>query len=151
MLITTFPKEALLRLLSLNLRVVGVNYPRRTSPTIPTATTLDNEVLWTTEEMARNLEITEVSHIGLGLCLMDMTILNEIPDLWPLFAYETLPGKIEGVGEDIYFFRKLHAAGIPVHVDHALSWTIGHVHQQLLTNEHAWQQRDAYMASRSNR
>ncbi len=148
----TFPDEALLRLLGLNLRVVGVNYPRRTFPTWPTATTLKNEILWTTEEMARNQEITEVGHMGLGFCLMDMTVLNDLrsvsESIWPLFAHETRPGKTQAVGEDIYFFNKLRAARIPIHLDHALSWSIGHVHPKLLTNEDALREREAYIKSR---
>jgi hypothetical protein len=41
----------------------------------------------------------------------------------------------------MYFCRKLQKAGVPVHVDHALSWQIGHVHEIVLTNEHVEKQR----------
>jgi hypothetical protein len=43
----------------------------------------------------------------------------------------------EIVGEDVFFFRRLHEAGVSVHVDHALSWSIGHVHQRVLSNADA--------------
>ncbi len=154
----SFPPGALLRLLSLNLPVVGVNYPRRTFPTSPTAGTLDGEILWTTEEMARNGEVTQVGSIGLGFCLMDMTIFNSLharalaagkENFWPLFAYEILPGQIEGVGDDIYFFNRLQEAGIGIYVDHALSWSIAHAHQKMLTNSDALLQKDAFLAKRS--
>jgi hypothetical protein len=40
----------------------------------------------------------------------------------------------EIVGENVFFFRRLHEAGVPVHLDQALSWSSGHVHQRVLTN-----------------
>jgi hypothetical protein len=139
----TFPEEALLRLLMLNLRVVGVNYPRRTSPTYPSAFALDGKLIWTTEENAQAGEITPVSSLGLGFCLMDMTIFNDLEkqagregeeNMWPLFAYQIEPGQIEGIGEDKYFFDLLKRANVPVHLDHALSWSIGHFYPRLLRN-----------------
>ncbi len=154
-----FPPDALLRLLSHNLPIVGANYPRRASPNFPTAVGLDGKFLWTTEEMAWNGEISPVSGLGLGFCLMDMTVFKLLHDqaiaagkknFWPLFAFEAIPGQIEGVGEDIYFFRQLAAAGIGIHVDHALSWSIGHAHQKMLTNNEALAQKDSFPASPGN-
>ncbi len=147
-----FPPDALLRLLSHNLPVVGLKYPRRASPNYPTAVDLDGGFLWTTKEMARNGDISRVSGLGLGFCLMDMTIFDLLHEqaiaagkenFWPLFAYESIPGRIQGIGEDIYFFRQLTAAGIGIHVDHALSWAIGHAQQRMLTNEEALAQKPA--------
>jgi hypothetical protein len=151
-----FPPGALLRLLSLNLPVVGVNYPRRTSPTYPVAVALDGEgLVWTTEELAGRGEITEVSSLGLGLCLMDMTILRRLHDrslgegresFWPLFAFESVPGQIQTVGEDLFFFRRLREAGIRIYLDHALSWQIGHSRENMITNADALRERDAFLA-----
>ena len=138
-----FPDEALLRLLSLNRRVVGVNYPRRVAPHSPTATGLDGKLIRTTEEAARANEVTPVLSMGFGCCLIDMTIFETLQDhalasgrkgIWPLFAIEMLNDGTDIIGEDVFFFRRLHEAGIAVHLDHALSWTIGHVHQRVLTN-----------------
>ena len=142
----SFPADALLRLLSLNLPLVRANYPRRTSPTYPTARDLDGDLLWTTRELAKRCDVVPVGSLGLGFCLMSMTVLDDLrrhaaaqgqENFWPLFAFETRPGEMESVGEDIFFFRKLSAAGIVPHVDHALSWTIGHLHEKLLTNDEA--------------
>ena len=141
-----FPDEALLRLLSLNLPVVGVNYPRRVAPHLPTASGLDGKLLRTTEEAARANEVVPVLSLGFGCCLIDMTIFDTLHNhavangrkgIWPLFAVEMLNDGPEVVWEDVFFFRQLHAAGIPVHLDHALSWSIGHVHQHVLTNADA--------------
>jgi hypothetical protein len=48
-----------------------------------------------------------------------------------LFEIRSLPdGKF--VGEDVLFYDRLRAAGLKVHVDHALSIWIGHIHEQNL-------------------
>lgn len=142
----SFPEDALLRLLSLNLKVVGVNYPRRVPPHLPTAASHEGGLIWTTEEAARVNSIIPVGSMGFGCCLMDMTIFDSLEEralaagkdtMWPLFAVEMLSDGTEIVGEDVFFFRRLHEAGIPIHLDHALSWTVGHVHQRVLTNADA--------------
>jgi hypothetical protein len=141
-----FPKDALLKLLGHNLPVVGVNYPRRGAPYLPTAAALNGAVYWTTEEMAKNGQVTEVGALGLGLCLMDMRIFDLLhqdalaagkENFWPLFAFEPIPGEMDVLGEDIYFFRRVAKLGISIHVDHELSWSIGHASQKMLTNEDA--------------
>lgn len=151
-----FPPHSLIRLLSLNLRVVGVNYARRTNPSAPTAIALNGrDLVWTTEERARNGEITEVSGLGLGLCLLDMTVFGLLQEralaegrasIWPLFAFETLPDQMAPVGEDLYFFKKLREVGISLYVDHALSWHIGHSREGMISNADALREKEAYEA-----
>ncbi len=135
--------------------MVGVNYPKRASPTSPTVTDLNGYLLWTTEDMARNGEVSQVHSLGLGLCLMDATIFGtlhahagakEKENFWPLFAFEPVPGNMNGIGEDTYFFRQLAEAGIKVYVDHALSWSIEHIHRRKMTNADALLERNAYAA-----
>ena len=134
-----FPEDALLRLLSLNLPVVGVNYPRRARPTSPTAIGLDGEYVWTTAERAQAGEISEVQSLGLGFCLVDMTVIHALRGRGgqaaakPLFQIEMLGDGLDIVGEDVFFFRRIAEAGYAVHLDHALSWAIGHAHQRVLT------------------
>lgn len=139
----TFPPDSLMRLLSLNLPVVGVNYARRTSPTYPTAIAPDDTFVWTTLDMARNREISEVRSLGLGLCLIDITVFVTLHEhataagkenFWPLFCFEPIPGHLDVVGEDTFFFKRLKEAGIRSYVDHALSWSVDHIHQRRLTN-----------------
>lgn len=150
----TFPETALLHLLTRGLDVVGVNYGRRTFPTYPTTVGMDGGLVWTDEDMAKAREVTQVRSMGLGLCLMDMSIVPRLEaqaaaegrsNIWPLFAYEIRAGEIEGIGEDVFFFRRLSEAGISLHVDHALSWSIGHAHQKLITNFDTLRERDAYL------
>lgn len=130
----SFPNEALLRLLSLNLPVVGVNYPRRVAPHRPTAAR-EGELVWTTEAIASQGTVEQVDSIGFGLCLFDMNVIDGLE--WPLFATEMIGDGTRIVGEDVYFFRRLKEAGVPVHLDHALSWSIGHIAQHVLMNADA--------------
>jgi hypothetical protein len=96
--------------------------------------------------MAKKGEVTEVGALGLGLCLMDMRVFDLLhqeavaagkDNFWPLFAFEPIPGEMDILGEDIYFFRRLKKLGISIHVDHGLSWSIGHAFQKMLTNKDA--------------
>ncbi len=138
-----FPDYSLLRLLSLNLPVVGVNYPRRAYPTWPTAVSLDGQLVWTTEELAAKAEVVEVSHLGLGLCLIDMNVIHALRRREregkpvPLFALEMVGEGLQVVAEDVFFFKAVREAGYPIHLDHGLSWHIGHVHDRLVTTADA--------------
>ena len=145
-----FPEYSLIRLLSLNLPVVGVNYPRRAEPTWPTAVSLEGELIWTTEELARQAEVVEVRHLGLGFCLVDMNVIHALrrPSAdgkpKPLFALEMIGDGLQAVAEDVYFFRRVAECGYGVYLDHGLSWDIAHVHQRLLTNAQAAMEREAF-------
>jgi hypothetical protein len=47
------------------------------------------------------------------------------------------PDGIRFVGEDVHFFKSLREAGVKIFLDHKLSWDVGHVSEQILTNAHA--------------
>jgi len=161
-----FPEDALARLWARNLPIVGCNYARRCHPTAPTAArTIDGtndhrNLVYTTPRKAADDLIEEVDHIGLGLCLMDMRILDLLQhraeedgrdSFLPLFHFETKPDGFGIIGEDVYFFRKLREAGVPVHVDHALSWEVGHLHEQIMTNALAVAHEEKWVASTMER
>lgn len=145
-----FPDDALLRLLSWNLPVVGTNYARRIRPTAPTAQGLDGAPVYTTKEAAANNEVTEVASLGLGFCLVDMNVIRAIREVRPngkpkrLFSIDLVDDATDFVGEDIYFFRQVREAGFAVHLDHGLSWQIGHVHNSMLFNSDAIADRAAF-------
>ncbi len=143
----SFPEDSLLRLLSLNLPIVGVNYPRRAKPTWPTAVSLDGEFIWTTEDLATSGEVVQVRHLGLGFCLIDMNVIHALRQNGagrPLFALEMIGEGLEAVAEDVFFFRRVNEAGFGVYLDHALSWHIGHVHDRIVTNADAIADRDQF-------
>jgi hypothetical protein len=143
-----FPRDALVRLLSHNLPVVGCNYARRFNPTAPTASAeVDGklELVWSPKE-----GVGEVAHLGLGLCLMDMRAFTAMDafyegNFWPLFVIEPAPNGITSIGEDVYFFKKIRDAGIPIHCDHGLSWDVGHIAETILTQAHCVKDKAAWI------
>lgn len=147
-----FPRDALVRLLSHNLPVVGCNYARRFTPTAPTAAVQGEErteLVWSPRE-----GVSEVAHLGLGLCLMDMRVFGALErkatedgfeHFWPLFRIDPKPDGISFIGEDVYFFGKIREAGVPVYCDHELSWNVGHIHEQILTMAHCERDRDRWL------
>ena len=153
-----FPRDALLRLLSHNMLVVGCNYARRLDPTSPTASKPNaegkNELVWTTKEVADRGDMEEVGHLGLGLCLMDMRAFGILEHkakeegkehFWPLFRIDPTEDGIGSIGEDVYFFKRLRDAGIPIVLDHNLSWDVGHIHEHILTNAHCEIQKNRWV------
>lgn len=157
-----FPENAIPRLLAHNVDVVGANYPRRVTPTAPTACKLvssdkDNDtknLIYTTPEKALAGELEEAAHLGFGVCLMNMRVLDLLQvhasehsdgNFMPLFEMKSTEGKVGMIGEDVFFFKKVREAGGRVFVDHALSWEVGHITDQILTNAHAIAQKDKWV------
>lgn len=157
-----FPPDTLARLWSRNKAVIGCNYARRCTPTAPTAashvTDVDGEdhknLVYTTREKVDADLVEEVDHLGFGVCLVDMRIFDVLEaraeekgekNFLPLFRFETAENGVGVIGEDVFFFKKIRDAGIPVHVDHALSWEVGHIHEQIITNAHANMQRERWL------
>jgi hypothetical protein len=143
-----FPRDALVRLLSHNLPIVGCNYARRFNPTAPTASTIDKKgkvkLAYSPKE-----GVDEVAHMGLGLCLMDMRVFAAMDkfyggNFWPLFRIDPTEDGIRFVGEDVFFFKKIRDAGIPVHCDHELSWGVGHIAETILTQAHCEKDRERW-------
>jgi hypothetical protein len=133
----TFPPQGLLKLLSHKLPIVGANSRRRHADVIPSAIKRDADgnlqLVPTTAAKARAGEIEEVDRIGFAFMLMEVKAVIEAlgEPLYPLFETRSLPdGKF--VGEDVLFYDRLRAAGLKIHVDHALSIWIGHIYEQNL-------------------
>lgn len=156
-----FPVDTFVRLLSHNLEIVGANYPRRNIPTAPVAaksvTDDENEdwrnLVYTSEEKALAGEIEEVDHTGFGVLLMNMNVVDKLQahadatgktSFLPLFEFGSHPNGGGLIGEDAFFFAKCRDAGCKVFIDHRLSWEVGHIHEQILTNAHAEKQREAW-------
>ncbi len=69
----------------------------------------------------------------------------------PFFALEMLGNGLKYLGEDVFFFNRINEAGIPVYLDHGLSWQIGHLSERMLTNGDAEAQREAFESGLSAR
>jgi hypothetical protein len=156
-----FPADTIVRLLSHNVDVVGANYPRRVTPTAPTACKLDpkaedndtKNLIYTTPEKAKDAELEEAAHLGFGVCLMNMRVFDLLQveadktdgNFMPLFEMKSSEGKHGMIGEDVFFFKKVRDAGGKIYVDHALSWEVGHITEQILTNAHAVAQQERWI------
>jgi hypothetical protein len=132
-----FPDWALIRLLSLELAVVGINQPTRSLDPIPTARDEAGELIYTTPEQAAAKAVERVRYMGLGICLMDVRALvaalarpvgGRLPkSIFPLFEQRMSPDPDIIVGEDTWFCNRLAEADVPIHIDHFLSWEARHL------------------------
>jgi hypothetical protein len=120
----TFPPNGLARLIDHGKAVVGCNYARRLAPGGPTAS------IPTRQEDVEARRVSPVDHLGLGFCLVDTAAIEQIEG--PLFKFEDGPDG-EPIFEDVYFCRRLREHGIEIFVDHALSWEIGHIGEEVKT------------------
>lgn len=128
-----FPADALARLLNHNLAVVGVNYPQKTIDAKPTAYADTEDFVGPVFSGERASGIQQVSIIGLGLVLTDLRVFDAVK--MPIFQFEPQPPDyIADSGEDAYFCKLLHEAGIPVHIDHDLSKEVAHIGEFEYTN-----------------
>jgi hypothetical protein len=126
-----FPANALVRMLSVNLPIVGVNFAMRRIPTTPTAGRARQgadgyDLVYTTKVQADAGDFEKVDRIGFGLTLISMEVFRKVPMPW----FETST-------EDTYFFKKAAEAGFPIHIDHWLSWNSSHLHLVPLTMQDA--------------
>jgi hypothetical protein len=123
----SFPHMMLHQLLSWKKDVVAANVAVKKIPSGPTARTKsekwpDGELVYTDEGMEG---LQEVWRVGTGIMLLSQ------------HAYRALKGSSfdvrfnddheEHVGEDWRMCSDLEAAGIPIYIDHGLSWRVGHV------------------------
>jgi len=134
-----FPPDTLHRLLRHNLPIVGANYPRRIFPHLPTAHyggdgPANEGVVWSEDKTGTE----RVKHVGFGVCLIDMRLVDQVDPPYFVFAPDGKHG-LTTRGEDVYFCEKLlRDAGIPTHVDHDLSHEIGHIGEQVFGMAHAY-------------
>jgi hypothetical protein len=122
----TFPPDTALRLLThitdrdagkFECDVVAANYVTRVPPSRPTARK-DGQCV----SSANDYGLSKVDHVGMGVFLMDASIVKDLPR--PRFWYST-----ETETEDVYFCRLLRKAGHEIWIDHDLSKEVGHVGQ----------------------
>lgn len=129
----TFPPDSFLTLLGRDRPLIGCNYPTRGKEARPTAMMLNRQLVPTTREKAEAKLVEEVVSIGLGFTLLRTALLDRVPAPW--FQTEIAPNGDLECGEDVHFCNQARSAGIPVFVDHALSWRIGHLTELPVTLE----------------
>ena len=135
-----FPKDAILRLLSRALPIVGASYPSRHIPYLPVAARSfhTDERVYTTRQ---HEGVEEVAAMGFGLLLMTREALEAVeqPRFCPGWNQETK----QYVHEDVSFCFKAKKAGVPIFLDHDLTKLVKHIGRQELDYESSLNARDA--------
>lgn len=117
-----FSANTLEVMLSRSVPFIGINYIFKTDDeTLQVAVGLNGKRISSIGKSG----IEEVESIGFGGILINIDAIKHIaaPHFERLWDDKTK----SYVGEDIYCCRKLRAAGIKLHVDHAASQNVGHV------------------------
>lgn len=118
----TFPDDTAHQLFKHNRTYVGANYVRKTIPSSPVTAALGGGLTFTDPD---STGIEEVLHIGMGVALLRLSDVKDIPS--PRFTMEWNPELDCYSGEDVFFCGKLAEHGVPVYVDHDLSKQVTHV------------------------
>lgn len=117
-----FPADTLLRFLSRDEPIIGINAMTRREPFRTTAKTGPDDNLPTTRD-STGLEKVEL--MGFGMVWIQAEVYSRIEKPW--FDTEWVPDKEVHRGEDYYFFEKARRAGYELYVDHDLSKEVGHI------------------------
>lgn len=115
-----FPPDTFTQLVSHNEKFVAANCSKRRRPIGPTAHKAGEFVYPDPDK--HGLEVVDA--VGFGVACIRADVFKEIE--WPWFALPWLTRNNRFQGEDLFFCARLHHAGIPVHIDHDLSWHIRH-------------------------
>lgn len=121
----SFPPDTAHRLINWKQPVVACNIALKTMPSFPTArgkAATPFGVPVTSDSWKVGLE--QVWRIGMGIMLIDLSIMEKLPKPWFMVSYDTECQMY--IGEDWYFCQLLEAAGIPIYIDHGLSRQVGH-------------------------
>jgi len=121
-----FPHYTLRKLLSWQKSVVACNVAVKRFPSGPTARakngTRSGKPLFTREGQSG---LEQVWRIGTGVMLIEVDVFHRIEQPW--FPMKWLKEINDWQGEDWGFCERLDMFGIPIYVDHELSWDIAHV------------------------
>lgn len=129
-----FPDWTLARLTKANREVIGINQPTRTRPHVPTARTIKSEPIYSSEEDAKKGLVEQVGMIGFAVVLMQMGVVAKLQadaerkgrDLFPVFNFTLTSDPFVSGGEDGHFCGRCAEAGVPIYLDHMLSWASFH-------------------------
>lgn len=124
----TFPPETFHQLQSHGKPMAGANYVKRSVPTTPVTTGLNDKFVKTDPD-TEGLE--EVKHTGFGVLLMHIGVFKKVEQPW----FDTVwiekkdePGKLELMGEDVFMFGKIrHHLNLKPWIDHDLSQAVTHI------------------------
>lgn len=134
----TFPYDIFERMIAHDEDVIAANCCKRRRPVSMTARKEDPDdpsqlvPIWPDREV-KGLE--ECAVVGTAVMCIRSSALLKVE--WPYFQQPWMHDQQRNVGEDLYFCGMLKRAGIPIYIDHDLSWEIGHV------GKYVWEAKDA--------
>lgn len=115
-----FPPDVVDRLQAHGVDVCAANYIAKGVGGKPTAMNDDGKI-YSKDKSG----IEEVGWIGLGLCLMRIAAIKDIPPPW--FEVVWLPETKSYLGEDYFYCETLRRHNVKIHIDHDVSHDIGHI------------------------
>lgn len=136
----TFPMDTAHRLLRWKKPIVGCNIPLKTVPSFPTARARSASPFGVPiysnagNGSAPPAGLEKVWRVGMGVMLIDCSILKSIPKPWFELRYSDKHQQF--VGEDWFFIGQAEKAGFDTYIDHELSRFIGHVGSFQYTHTH---------------
>jgi hypothetical protein len=124
-----FPVNAVEGMMAHGVDVVAANCAKRKRPIGPTARKINagfNEqhesvTVWPDPNI---MGLEQVETVGFGVILIKADVFRRIE--WPWFTQPWHEDAQRSIGEDIMFCIRCRDAGIPIFVDHALSWAVKH-------------------------
>lgn len=123
-----FPSDLCHRLAAAQKDCIGVNSLRK-NPDFLHYTARDLDGNWLASKGRTGTQ--EVESVGLALFLLRLAVLKNVQR--PHFEVRWNESIGAYTGEDVYFLRKVRAAGHKVHIDHDLSNECGHVGSLIYT------------------
>lgn len=116
-----FPAWTLSSMLKRDVGIVGVNYVKRTYPTVPVAVGMDGKRIYHRDDSKGSVEVQAT---GTGVMLIHREVLEAMPRPW--FDTKYIEQAREFQGEDYYFCTKAREHGFSVHIDCDVSRCIVH-------------------------
>jgi len=132
-----FPSDLITRLMEHDKEFVAANCSKRVRPAVPTAIKLvdgKSKRVFPDEEK-HGLE--QVEGIGSAVCLIKREVYEKLERPWYATPWreDGATGELAMVGEDMYLCGLCYNAGIPIYIDHDISWQIGHIGEHEYTME----------------
>jgi hypothetical protein len=124
-----FPQTLFNDLCAHELPVVAANCAKRRRPISATARRENEkgelEAVWPDENKREGLE--RIAIVGTAVMAIKADVFFQIE--YPWFATPWHRDDQRFVGEDLYFCAQLKKFDVPMYIDHAVSWQVGHIGQ----------------------
>ena len=123
-----FPKDVIERMVAHDVPVVAANCAKRRRPISATARVEDPDdpskliAVWPDKNVTG---LQQIAVVGTAVMCIKTEILTRLE--YPWFDQPFMHDQDSFVGEDLFFAGRLKQAGVPLYIDHDLSWEIKHI------------------------